>query len=127
MTGLTRSAAQFVADLRYEDLPDGAADVAITGITDCAAVILLGIDEPITSIVAQGAPSGAEEATALWGKIRTTADYAPLLNATSAHSLDYDYTSGESHTLALLFPAFLDVVIQFANGMYDPSALIAAS
>src|SRR3546814_1509530 len=97
MTGLTRSAAQFVADLRYEDLPDGAADVAITGITDCAAVILLGIDEPITSIVAQGAPSGAEEATALWGKIRTTADYAAPLTATSAHSLDYDDTSGERH------------------------------
>lgn len=125
MTGLTRSAAQFVADLRYEDLPDGAADVAITGITDCAAVILLGIDEPITSIVAQGAPSGAEEATALWGKIRTTADYAALLNATSAHSLDYDDTSGESHPSAVLFPALLAVGEPFATGKDVLSAYIA--
>src|SRR3546814_16062066 len=124
MTGLTRSAAQFVADLRYEDLPDGAADVAITGITDCAAVILLGIDEPITSIVAQGAPSGAEEATARWGTIRTTADYAALLNATSAHSLDYDDTTSERHPSAELFPAFFAVGTPFTPAHDAPSAPI---
>src|SRR3546814_11461612 len=91
MTGLTRSAAQFVADLRYEDLPDGAADVAITGITDFAAVILLGIDERITFIVDQGAPRGAEKDTDLWVKFRTNPNNVALLNLPSEMSPVYNY------------------------------------
>src|SRR3546814_10410663 len=122
---MPRRSAEFRADSRYEDRADGSAYVAITGITDCAAVILLGIDEPITAIVAQGAPSCAEEATAVWGKIRTTADDAALLNATSAHSLDYDDTSGESHPSAVPFPALLAVGEPFATGKDVLSAYIA--
>src|SRR3546814_4657883 len=88
-------------------------------------LIVLGIEGPMSSFVAQGAPSGAEEATALWGKIRTTADCAALLNATSAHSLDYDDTSGESHPSAVLFPALLAVGEPFATGKDVLSAYIA--
>src|SRR3546814_2846832 len=65
------------------------------------------------------------EATALWGKIRTTADYAALLKSTSAHSLDYDDTSGESHPSAVLFPALLAVGEPFATGKDVVSASIA--
>ena len=125
MAGLTRDAGHFVAKLRYTDLPPGAADVAKRGIADCISVILLGTDEPVTSIVAAGAPNGAPEATALWGRTRTTADYAALLNATSAHSLDYDDTSGDSHPSAVLLPAILALGEPFASGKAMLSAYIA--
>lgn len=124
MNGLTRSAGRFVAGLRYEDLPPGAAATAITGITDCASVILLGLDEPVTSIVAGGAPR-ADESSALWGRLRTTADYAALLNATTAHALDYDDTSGESHPSAVLFPAILAVGEASASGRDALTAYVA--
>jgi 2-methylcitrate dehydratase PrpD len=124
MAELTRSAGRFAAELRYDDLPPGAAATAMTGIADCVSVILLGLEEPVTSIVAAGAPRG-DAASALWGKLRTTADYAALINATSAHSLDYDDTSGESHPSAVLFPAILAVGEQFASGQDILAAYIA--
>src|SRR5690606_38170240 len=124
MGELTRSAGRFAAELRYDDLPPGAAATAMTGITDCVSVILLGLDEPVTSIVAAGAPRG-DAASALWGKLRTTADYAALINATSAHSLDYDDTSGESHPSAVLFPAILAVGEPSASGEDILAAYVA--
>lgn len=124
MKELTRRAGCFVAALRYDDLPFGAAETAMIGIADCASVILLGLDEPVTSIVASGAPR-ADDANALWGKLRTTVDYAALLNATSAHSLDYDDTSGESHPSAVLFPAILAVGEPFASGKDILTAYVA--
>jgi 2-methylcitrate dehydratase PrpD len=124
MGELTRSAGGFVARLRYADLPPGAAQAAMTGMADCASVILLGLEQPVTSLVAKGAPL-ADEAVALWGKLRTTADYAALLNATSAHSLDYDDTSGDSHPSAVLFPAILAVGEPFASGKDILTAYVA--
>ena len=124
MAELTRSAGRFAAELRYADLPPGAAATAMTGIADCVSVILLGLEEPVTSIVAAGAPRG-DAASALWGKLRTTADYAALINATSAHSLDYDDTSGESHPSAVLFPAILAAGEPFASGQDILAAYIA--
>ncbi|ARR55174.1 hypothetical protein HY78_17855 [Rhizorhabdus wittichii DC-6] len=125
MTGLTQSAARFVAGLRYEDLPPGAEEVAVKGITDCVGVMVLGIDEPVTAIVAEGAPKVADDARALWGKLRTTADHAALVNATAAHALDYDDTSGDSHPSAVLFPAILALGEAFASGRDVLSAYLA--
>jgi aconitate decarboxylase len=124
MTGLTQCTAQFVANLRNEDLPPGAEEVAVKGITDCVGVLLLGIDEPVTSIVAEGAPATGE-AHGLWGKLRTTADHAALLNATSAHALDYDDTSGDSHPSAVLLPAILALGESFASGKDVLTAYLA--
>lgn len=124
MDELTRSAGRFVAGLRYDDLPAGAIKTATIGIADCASVILIGLDAPVTAIVARGAPD-AGEADALWGKLRTTVDYAALLNATSAHSLDYDDTSGESHPSAVLFPAILAAGEPFASGKDVLTAYVA--
>lgn len=124
MDELTKSAGRFVAGLRYHDLPPGAAKTAMIGIADCTSVILLGLDEPVTSIVASGAPQ-ANEAGALWGKLRTTVDYAALLNATAAHSLDYDDTCGESHPSAVLFPAILAMGEPFASGKDVITAYVA--
>jgi 2-methylcitrate dehydratase PrpD len=125
MTGLTRKAGRFVANLRYADIPPDAVAVALTGITDCVSVILLGIDEPVTAVVAQGAPKGADEAIALWGRLRTTADHAALINATAAHALDYDDTSGDSHPSAVLLPAILALGEPFASGRDILTAYVA--
>lgn len=124
MSELTRYAGRFAAELRYDNLPPGAAETALVGIADCVSVILLGLDEPVTSMVATGAPH-ADEASALWGRLRTTADSAALINATSAHSLDYDDTSGESHPSAVLFPAILAVGEPFASGKDILTAYVA--
>ncbi|ATE66536.1 MmgE/PrpD family protein [Rhizorhabdus dicambivorans] len=125
MTGLTKSAAHFVANLQYEDLPTGATDAAVRGIADCASVILLGLDEPVTSLVAGNAPRGADEAWALWGKLRTSADYAALVNATAAHALDYDDTAGDSHPSAVLLPAILALGEPAATGKDILTAYVA--
>lgn len=124
MNELTRSGGRFVAGLRYADLPPGAARTAMIGIADCASVTLLGLDEPVTSIVAGGAPR-ADDASALWGRLRTTTDHAALLNATAAHALDYDDTSGESHPSAVLFPAILALGEPFASGKDVLTAYVA--
>src|SRR3546814_14217725 len=79
----------------------------------------------ITSIASQGLSSGPEESTTLWRTILLTADYAALLNATSAHSLDYVDTSRESHPSAVLFPALLAVGEPFATVKDVLSAYIA--
>ena len=124
MGELTREAGHFVAGLSYGDLPPGAARIATIGIADCASVILLGLDEKVTSIVAKTAPR-ADDASALWGRLRTTADHAALLNATAAHSLDFDDTSGESHPSAVLLPAILAAGELFASGQDAVTAYVA--
>lgn len=125
MNGLTERAAQFVANLRYEDLPAGSTDAAARGMADCASVILLGLDEPVTSLVAGRAPRGTDEAWALWGKLRTSADYAALVNATAAHALDYDDTTGDGHPSAVLFPAILALGERSASGKDILTAYVA--
>lgn len=124
MVELTKRAGHFVAELGYGDLPPGAVEAATIGIADCVSVILLGLEEPATSIVAEGAPR-SDEANALWGKFRTTADHAALLNATSAHALDYDDTSGDSHPSAVLFAALLAAGEPFASGRDILTAYVA--
>ena len=121
---LTRQAGRFVAQLDFASLPPAAIRTAKTGIADCASVILLGLDEPVTTIVAAAAPK-ADEASALWGRFRTTADHAALVNAVAAHSLDYDDTSGESHPSAVLFPAILAAGEPFASGRDFLTAYVA--
>jgi len=124
MTELTREAARFVAGLRYCDLPPGGVRTATSGISDCVSVMMLGLDEPVTSIVASAAPR-ADEAAALWGKFRTSADHAALVNATAAHSLDFDDTCGESHPSAVLLPAILAAGEPFATGEDILTAYVA--
>src|SRR3546814_7698711 len=57
--------------------------------------------------------------------MRTTCDHAALVNATSAHALDYDDTSSDSHPSAVLFPAILAVGERFASGKDILSAYVA--
>src|SRR3546814_17843638 len=57
--------------------------------------------------------------------MRTTTDHAALVNATSAHALDYDDTSSDSHPSAVLFPAILAVGEMFASGQDILSAYVA--
>ncbi|MER3352617.1 MmgE/PrpD family protein [Roseovarius indicus] len=107
MTPLTQQAAEFIVGLRFEDIPDRVARLAVNGITDCVATILLGATEPVTQVVSSCAIGTPGNATVLWGKTRCAAESAALINATASHSLDYDDTGLEGHPSAVLFPPIL--------------------
>lgn len=106
-TPLTQQAAAFICDQTYEDIPEDIVTLIVNGMTDCAAVIFLGVPEHVTAIVAASVSERTGDVSALWGRFHTSADAAALVNATASHSLDYDDTGLEGHPSAVLFPAVL--------------------
>ena len=88
---LTRSLGRFVSELRFEALPKAALDAIRTGFTDCVAVMLAGIEEPVARIVREQlgtrAPKG--EASLYLGREFASAPEAALANAVAGHAL-YD-------------------------------------
>ena len=106
--GLTADIGKFVAGLRYEQIPAEAVPTVARGFTDCVGVLIAGLPEPVTSIVANsvGYPD----------PINTIADFAPsrisapdmaLIYGTAAHALDYDDTGLTGHPSAVLAPTVL--------------------
>jgi 2-methylcitrate dehydratase PrpD len=125
--GLTRDIGAFVAGMRFESLPAGAVPIVCTGFTDCVGVLLAGLGEPVTQIVARGArASGLAYDPAAIARFDGAAAPAPelaLLYGTAAHALDYDDTALSGHPSAVLVPAIL---AEAADTDADGRAMIAA-
>ena len=106
---LTRSLGRFVSELRFEALPKAALDAIRTGFTDCVAVMLAGIEEPVARIVREQlgtrAPKG--EASLYLGREFASAPEAALANAVAGHALDYDDVALAGHPSVVLVPAIL--------------------
>jgi 2-methylcitrate dehydratase PrpD len=122
--GLTRDIGKFVAGLRYEHIPAEAVPTVCRGFTDCVGVLIAGLPEPVTSIVAESV--GYAE------PIRSIADFAPsrisaldlaLIYGVAAHALDYDDTGLTGHPSAALVPAIL---AEAQDVGADGKAMIAA-
>lgn len=106
--GLTADIGKFVAAMRPERIPDGAAPIVARGFTDCVGVLIAGLSEPVTTIVAKSVGYAAP--------VGTLADFRPagiaapdlaLIYGTAAHALDYDDTGLNGHPSAVLVPAIL--------------------
>lgn len=106
---LTRTLGRFVADLTFEALPAAALDGVRTGFTDCVAVMLAGVDEPVARIVREslGALGSSGEASLYLGNEFAAAPDAALANAVAGHALDYDDVALAGHPSVVLVPAVL--------------------
>lgn len=89
---LTKAAGQFVAALRFEQIPAAAVAVVKNGVTDCAGTTILGRNEEVTRIVrdrlVQAGASG--ESRLVFSLQRASAPQAALVNGVAGHAHDYD-------------------------------------
>lgn len=124
MSGLTASVAQFVATIGYDRVPHEAARIVQRGLVDCIGVLFAGRNEPVVrlarSLVAQ---TSAGPVRTLVDGICCSAPDAALVDAVSAHALDYDDTGLDGHPSAVLVPV---VLAQSSLVGADGAASIAA-
>src|ERR1700726_2562794 len=106
---LTRTLGRFVADLTFDALPEEALAAIRTGFTDCVAVMLAGVDEPVARIVREslGTRGAGGEASLYLGGEFASAPEAALANAVAGHALDYDDVALAGHPSVVLVPAIL--------------------
>jgi 2-methylcitrate dehydratase PrpD len=105
---LTRDIGRFLADIRYERLPQQAIPIVCTGFTDCVGVLIAGLRQPATAAVARafGIPLDIAAMARFAGPAASAPERA-LLFGTAAHALDYDDTALSGHPSAVLVPAIL--------------------
>lgn len=104
---LTRDLGRFIAELKYEHIPQAARDVAKLGFLDCLGVMVAGSAEEVTRIL-QGtlmAAAGPGRSSLYLSKQKAPALLAAWINGTAAHALDYDDAGG--HRSAILVPAIM--------------------
>ncbi len=122
--GLTADTGKFLAGLRYEHIPAEAVPTICRGFTDCVGVLIAGLPEPVTSIVAKsvGYPDPVNT-IAGFGPLRISAPDMALIYGAAAHALDYDDTGLTGHPSAALVPAILAEAQEVGA---DGKAMIAA-
>ncbi len=104
---LTRELGQFIAGLRYEDIPTDALPVIHTGYADCVGVMLAGAPEPAPQLLKSMLAPAGNEATLLFTKSRASALDAAWINGTAAHALDFDDVALRGHPSTVLVPAII--------------------
>lgn len=94
-TSLTRDAAQFAADLRFEDIPEDALHIARRCVVDGLGVMLAGSEQPSTDVAERyarlngGAPHSRVVGDA---SFRVPAHMAAFWNGLAGHAMDWDDT-----------------------------------
>ncbi len=122
--GLTADIGRFVAGLRYEDIPADAVPTVCRGMTDCVGVMLAGLPEPVSGIVAKYVNYPYPVSTiADFGEPQIAAPDLALIYGSAAHALDYDDTGLNGHPSAVLVPAILAEAQETGA---DGKAMIAA-
>ena len=90
--GATEQLAQFVAGLRYEDIPAAVVGAAKAAITDGVAVMLAGSRQPLAGIVSGYVRElgGAPHCTVAGCGFKTNAPSAAFANGIFGHCLDFE-------------------------------------
>jgi 2-methylcitrate dehydratase PrpD len=108
--------AQFIADVRYEDIPSDAVVAAKHGVVDWLGVAIEGASEPVVTIIARYAKGLAAgmEASGICQGFMTTVELAALINGAMGHALDFDATFANAvryniHPTTCILPAALAV------------------
>lgn len=105
---LTRELAEFVAGVRYQDIPTEAVSAINMAFTDCIGVAIAGAIDPAPQLLKTMLAPAGKEATLLVGAGRASALDAAWINGTAAHALDYDDVAQRGgHPSAALVPAIL--------------------
>jgi 2-methylcitrate dehydratase PrpD len=105
----SQALAEFIASLRYEDLPAEVVSAARRHILDAVGVSLAAAARGEASGLVDMTRSwaGARESTIIGHEFGAPAPFAALANGTLAHALDFDDTHVESvvHPSAVVMPA----------------------
>jgi len=105
---LTQDLGRFVADLSFERLPDGAADVARVGFIDTIATMIAGAHDPAPQLLRKVLQPTGGEATLYFTGEKSPAPEAAWINGTAGHALDYDdVASLRGHPSTVLVPAIM--------------------
>src|SRR3954462_5049040 len=107
----TRQVASWVAQLRYEDIPERSREVVRCAILDTLGCGVYGYKTPWAAMLLEWARGGGSKAEAsVWGDAAPTlrtAD-AALVNGTSSHAFELDdYHNAKLHPGAVVIPAAL--------------------
>ena len=115
LAGATTHLAETAVTTRFEDLSAEVVEAAATGVLDWVGVAIAGATEPVARwltdvVVGEGqGRAGAGVATLLGRSISASPLQATLVNATSAHALDYDDSldAMEGHATTPVLPGLL--------------------
>ena len=82
--------ADFARELRFEDLPDGVVEAALTAVADTLACAVAAVDEPGPRILREYArgQTGTGSATLLGDTLKVDPALAALVNCSQARDLD---------------------------------------
>src|SRR5260370_36332237 len=105
---LTQDLGRFAADVSFERLPQGAADVARIGFIDCIATMIAGAGDPAPQLLRKALQPSGGEATLYFTGEKCPAPEAAWINGTAGHALDYDdVASLRGHPSTVLVPPIL--------------------
>ncbi len=104
---LTVDLGRFVADLRFDNLPDGALHWVGIAFADTVGTLVAGRKEPAIGALMKAVQPAPGESRLLWGDRRVRTLDAALINGTAAHALDYDDAAQKSHISTMVVPAIL--------------------
>ncbi|WP_198084599.1 MmgE/PrpD family protein [Variovorax sp. E3] len=128
MNSLTAQAGQFLADVRYEQLPVEVLPAVRDAFTDTIGVIMAGIDQPISGILRKTIvePAGRQESRACLSTHLVAGPDAALLGGAVAHCLDYGVQTMSGHPAGVLVPAILaEAEVLGASGKDMVTAFVA--
>ena len=113
---LTQDLGAFVARVGAEGVPSEARQIAKTGFIDCIGTMIAGSHEPAaTTVLAALSPLPPGKVQLWFGKTRTSASEAALINGIAAHALDYDDVALRGHPSAALVPAIISAAQELGS------------
>lgn len=119
--------ASFIADTRFEQLPEALVDQARRHFLDTLGAALAGSDSPIwRECLALVKEEGGYAQAQVWGSAeQVNARQAAWLNGVAAHMYELDDTGGCDHSGAVVIPALL-AVLPLAPQPVSGKALLTA-
>ena len=128
MAGLTADIGKFLADIRYEHLPEEVLPVIRDVFADTVGVTFAGVDQRVTKVLRKVIvdTSAVEEARVCLSSRRTTAPDAALVAGAIAHALDYGCQTASGHPGGVIVPAILaEAEVLGSTGKEMATAFIA--
>jgi 2-methylcitrate dehydratase PrpD len=127
---ITRALVGAVRNLRYDDLPNDAREVARHCVLDFFGVTLAGAREPLVDFLVDSVakPENASIASLIGRSERSTAVTAALVNGAAGHALDFDdaHMGMSGHPTVPVLPAVLALAEKTrANGKALLTAFVA--
>ena len=107
----TERMARFIAEARFEDMPEVVITAAKTAILDTVGVMAAAVGEPVASSIIRyvRAAGGPLDATVVGGALKTSTSLAALANGALGHALDFDDSNWllYGHASVVALPAVL--------------------